>query len=501
MAIGLRKNSTHWRTVAANFLFDVAIVWFSFAVGVWIRFSILSLEKLFEYGPGVLISSLVLPVVFYVGGFYSPKSQQGDLVTRIRWLSFGFLSVVLVVLAVGSIDFSSRIGRGVLAASGSILVLLLSVRHLFIGDRNTKRWKNVLCLVTGEEDEAAAAMLNYLWGKESEAVGLVNDGRYSPKSSLPRKGSVQQFFSGDNSPRVDFLLVRDQHLANPRLGRILRRLRYEGVEIMSLADACEEAYHAVPLGLITDSWLFRASNAAGLFYIKKLKRLFDIIAALFFLVVLSPLLAIGALIVKLSSQGPILFRQVRAGRLERPITVIKLRTMTVDSEARGAQWSGSDDPRIIKGGHFLRKFRIDEIPQLINVLRGDMSFVGPRPEQLSMIETLDDQISFYRERLLIQPGLTGWAQVRYPYGASVKDAARKLEYDLYYMKHMSVIFDCFFMIETIKIILSGGVPQGGDRAYLEFLRSLEFSRMGDHRLESKAQIAVSEQIDGSAKSS
>jgi lipopolysaccharide/colanic/teichoic acid biosynthesis glycosyltransferase len=176
--------------------------------------------------------------------------------------------------------------------------------------------------------------------------------------------------------------------------------------------------------------------------------------------------------VKLSSPGPLIFRQERAGRLGRPVTVLKLRTMHVAGSERKGRWANEEGDRIFAVGGILRTFRIDEIPQLINVLRGEMSFVGPRPEQVSIVEELSKRVPFYRERLLIQPGITGWAQVNYPYGASVEDAARKLEYDLYYMKHMGIFLDFFILLETVKIILSGGRREG-DRAYLEFREDFE----------------------------
>jgi len=161
--------------------------------------------------------------------------------------------------------------------------------------------------------------------------------------------------------------------------------------------------------------------------------------------------------------------------LGRSVTVLKLRTMHLQPEGQGRErWATEEKTRIFPLGQFLRKFRIDEIPQLFNVLQGDMSFVGPRPEQLTITDELSLQIPFYRERLLIQPGITGWAQVNYPYGGSVEDAARKLEYDLYYMKHMGIFLDFFILLETVKIILIGG-RKSGDNDYLKFREDLDLS--------------------------
>ncbi len=472
MATGFRAEQRRWKRVWVSFACDGLVVWLSFLLGIWFRFGEIGLEGLWVYAPGITLASLVLPSVLYVGGFYSRGGPDTEWLARIRWLLGALAAVLGIVLVLGSIDFSSRIGRGVLGISFAVLVPLVFLRHFRELKLRSHRWERILCVVTSEEDEAAAALLDHLWGHDTRNLGLVRAGSYVPRSTLPCVGDLDR---GRLPERVDLMLVRDQHIADPEIGPFLRRQRYEGVEIVSLADACEEAYQALPLGLITESWLFRASNQPGRFYIRKMKRLFDVCAALVFLVVLSPALLMGMLLVRLSSPGPVFFRQIRAGRLERPITVVKLRTMRVGEENAGdgrGRWSGSDDDRIFPAGHLLRKFRIDEIPQLWNVLQGDMSFVGPRPEQVSLIEQLNADILFYRERLLVQPGLTGWAQVRYPYGASIEDAARKLEYDLYYMKHMSLFLDFFILLETVKVILQGGVRKDGDVAYQKFRRSL-----------------------------
>jgi exopolysaccharide biosynthesis polyprenyl glycosylphosphotransferase len=477
MPIGYSRFTQHWRGVAGMFLLDGFIVWAAFAIGIWLRFGELPYDKMLDYFPGIAIGSLALPVILYVGGYYSGGTMEEGLLRHLRWLSASVACVFIAVLAVGSVNFSARIGRGVLGYSFGFLSISVLVRHLVFGRRRQQRWQRLACLVNSEEDEAAAALLYHLWGGRTRSFGMLTGTDYQTASELPVLARMSAQNLKGTMP-ADALLVRDYHLADPCFGPLIRQMRYHGVEIISLADACEEAYHAVPLGLVTDNWLFRASSQAGLFYIKKLKRLFDVVAASFFLCVLSPFLALGALAVKISSPGPILFRQTRAGRLERPITVIKLRTMHLESESAGPQWSGAGDDRIFPAGHWLRKFRIDEIPQLLNVLRGDMSFVGPRPEQSQLVDWLDHQIPFYRERLLIQPGLTGWAQVQYPYGASVEDAARKLEYDLYYMKHMSLFLDFFILIETVKIVLLGGVRVDHNLAYSKFREDLH--RSGAH---------------------
>jgi exopolysaccharide biosynthesis polyprenyl glycosylphosphotransferase len=472
MGFGFQRQSKHLRWAGLLFFADFLLVWGSFLLGIFLRFDIFSWDKLMDYGPGVGVASVVLPSVLYIGGLYSPRHLPKDWLNHSRWLIVGIAAVMASVLVTGSLVFTSRVGRGVLLASVVFLVPLLFLRHWLVIHRRKQRMHALLCLVAGEADERAAAKLFEYWGARAKTFGIVLGSGYQATTSLPVMGSVHEMKRQVSPGAFDIVLVRDSHFQDPEMAAFLRGLRYEGAEILPLSDACEDIYHAVPLEVITDAWLFRASTQSQLFYIRKLKRFSDIFLASLFLVLLAPFLALGAFLVKLSSPGPLIFRQERAGRLGRPVTVLKLRTMHVAGSERKGRWANEEGDRIFAVGGILRTFRIDEIPQLINVLRGEMSFVGPRPEQVSIVEELSKRVPFYRERLLIQPGITGWAQVNYPYGASVEDAARKLEYDLYYMKHMGVFLDFFILLETVKIILSGGRREG-DRAYLEFREDFE----------------------------
>jgi sugar transferase (PEP-CTERM system associated) len=190
-----------------------------------------------------------------------------------------------------------------------------------------------------------------------------------------------------------------------------------------------------------------------------LKRALDIVASGFVLALTAPFLALAALAVKLDDGGPVLYRQERVTRGGRVFRIMKLRTMTVNAETGGAVWAAQQDPRITRIGRFLRRTRLDELPQLINVLRGDMSLVGPRPERPEFTAALARDLPLYNERHLVRAGLTGWAQVNYPYGASLDDARSKLSYDLYYVKNFSVLFDVLIILQTLRVVLwpGGGV--------------------------------------------
>jgi exopolysaccharide biosynthesis polyprenyl glycosylphosphotransferase len=245
-------------------------------------------------------------------------------------------------------------------------------------------------------------------------------------------------------------------MGDTTLTRHFCKLRYSGISVMPLIALCEEVEQYVPLELISSEWLLNASGEPQHIYILKLKRFFDIVCSAIGLALGAPALGLAAVAIKLTSPGPIFYRQTRSGRFGRPFQMTKLRTMHVDAEKAGAVWSGKDDPRVTFVGRSLRRYRIDEIPQLWHVLCGHMSFVGPRPERPEIISQLASRVPFYEERLMVQPGITGWAQVSYPYGASALDARRKLEYDLYYMKHMSLFLDVFILLDTVRTILLGG---------------------------------------------
>ncbi|MCC6405314.1 MAG: sugar transferase [Candidatus Yanofskybacteria bacterium] len=225
------------------------------------------------------------------------------------------------------------------------------------------------------------------------------------------------------------------------------------VDFMSLASLTERLTGRVPLGAIDQAWFLENITEGSKKRLSTAKRIMDIAAAVVLGVptlLLTPFIAAA---IRLDSPGPILFRQRRTGRGGIPFDIIKFRTMRTDAEKGGAQWAATNDPRVTRVGRFLRKTRIDELPQLINILNGQMSLVGPRAERPEFDQQLAAQIPFYRERYLIKPGLSGWAQINYPYGASVTDAIQKLQYDLYYLKHRSLALDIEIVLKTVSIAL------------------------------------------------
>ncbi|HSN71409.1 MAG TPA: TIGR03013 family XrtA/PEP-CTERM system glycosyltransferase [Steroidobacteraceae bacterium] len=238
----------------------------------------------------------------------------------------------------------------------------------------------------------------------------------------------------------------------------LLECRLEGVEVTELVTFLERETGKVRLDVLNPSWMifsegFRQGRVNNL-----LERIFDVVASLALLAVTWPFMLLTAIAIKLEEGpgAPLLYGQMRVGQYGRPFRLLKFRSMRPDAESDGrARWADTNDPRVTRVGGFIRKVRIDELPQIINVLRGEMSFVGPRPERPEFVTSLNDRIPYYRERHTVKPGITGWAQLCYPYGSSEQDALEKLQYDLYYVKNHSLLFYIAILVQTVEVVLWG----------------------------------------------
>lgn len=239
----------------------------------------------------------------------------------------------------------------------------------------------------------------------------------------------------------------------------LLRIRTTGVHVNEISTFLERETGRVDLDSVSPSWLiFSDGFSSGRMVSSAFKRLFDVTASLLLLTLTLPVLVVAAIAVKLDSRGPVFYRQRRVGLYSTGFDIPKLRSMRTDAEAAGtAIWAEKNDPRITRIGRILRKTRIDELPQCWSVLIGEMSFVGPRPERPEFVSALEDKLPYYAERHMVKPGITGWAQINYPYGASIDDARQKLEYDLYYAKNYSPFLDLLILLQTLRVVIwSGG---------------------------------------------
>lgn len=269
-------------------------------------------------------------------------------------------------------------------------------------------------------------------------------------------GNDKEFSKFVKENDISLIILCKEKLESNEIREFLD-MKLSGVEVKSYFDYMIENEGKIEVEFITEEWLLQAYGFKILRsqIQNNIKRLFDIIMAIIIGVIALPVMAIAAIIVHFESPGPIIYSQDRVGENGKEFKVHKFRSMRNDAEKDGAKWAQVNDPRVTKFGNFMRKTRIDELPQLINVLRGEMSFIGPRPERMIFIKELEKEIPYYNLRHMVKPGLTGWAQVMYPYGASVEDARRKLEYDLYYIKDHSLYLDMMIMFMTFKTVVFG----------------------------------------------
>ena len=287
------------------------------------------------------------------------------------------------------------------------------------------------------------------------------DGQYVFAASLNNtdmkalgKEIVEMYKTKKFDVLVDFT---DKLLGDPKLTGKLLQYKLEGLQYYNYLEFYETYENKLPISHLSPKW-FLENTGFEIYHNNfnlKAKRLLDLFFAMLIGIFAAPVIILAAIIVKLESKGPAFFIQERIGEGNKKFNIVKFRSMTTDAEKDGPQWASKNDNRVTKFGKIMRATRIDELPQLWNVLRGEMSFVGPRPEREFFIQQLEKEIPYYNLRHTVKPGLTGWAQVMYPYGASVEDAYRKLQYDLYYIKHHSIPFDVKVLLKTVTIVIFG----------------------------------------------
>ena len=406
-----------------------------------------------------LIAS-VLQICLHYSDLYDLRSLTDHRDLFIRLLrALGAASVILALFYYWIPTLI--IGRGVFVIASLFIV------GLVVGWRVAFEWLSLRLspaerlLIVGTNG-AAVDLARELFERRQELgvelVGFVDSDPSLVGTSLINPGVVglvSQIPQIVRERRVDRVVVS---LADARgklsMDQLLHMKLNDGVRFDHLASVYEDYTGKIAVENLRPSWVifsqgFRKSRALA-----ASKRAFDVMFAAIGLILAAPLMLIVAVAMKLSSPGPVLYHQQRVGKDGRPFTIHKFRSMRTDAERQtGAVWSTKDDPRVTPIGRFLRRTRVDEIPQLWNVLKGDMSVVGPRPERPEFVTDLTKRIPFYGQRHVVRPGLTGWAQVRHDYGSTVDDALQKLQYELFYIKHMSVAFDLFIVLATIKTVL------------------------------------------------
>jgi sugar transferase (PEP-CTERM system associated) len=454
---GTKVSSRHLFLTLGDWL----IIVFAQLAAVFLRLGFeVGAEYLLDNWISLASAVAIYMLVFYAGGMYEPSIRN-------RRVDFDFLPLAVIGIAAGITGLvlyarpQMTLGRGIwLISSVLILWLAYALRRLFLSLVRRGLFLKQAILLCDHPDRAAD-LLGLLKSNSSSmyrVAGLVVCGA-APASAYAEGPSV--LGAADNlgdlvdANDISVILLSVSPMRSHELLSRLRPLRYAGVEIMDYVSLSEELAQEIPLAHINDEWLMTVALNSSVVQIRKIKRAMDIAVSLIGLVFGIPLILLFGLLIKLTSPGPVIYRQQRVGLGNKPYILFKLRTMQANAEAQGAVWASQKDARVTRVGYFLRKWRIDELPQLFNILKGEMSLVGPRPERPEFTEKLATFIPFYNERHLVQPGLTGWAQVRYPYAASFEAAARKLQFDLYYIKNMSFLLDAAILLRTFKTILVG----------------------------------------------
>ncbi len=287
---------------------------------------------------------------------------------------------------------------------------------------------------------------------EAVIVGYIGEPGADPAEAGPNLGDASKTLAVLSAQKVDRLIVIDTFYLDSDLARELFAVKLEGLKVDDMRGLYERLVARLPVDLIEDDWLL-LEDGFTIGTMRRVKRAMDLCICLPMLLALSPIILLTALLVRMESNGPAFYTQRRVGLHGREFTVYKIRSMRNDAEKNGAQWAQAKDPRVTRVGRFIRKTRIDELPQLINVIKGDMSLIGPRPERREFVDELAAKIPYYNVRHTVKPGITGWAQVSHPYGATLDDSRYKLEYDLFYIKHLSVLLDAKILLKTIGVVL------------------------------------------------
>lgn len=456
-------NSPASRSTIAWLLFTSDIIGLLFCFNLAF---LLRLEEIIDWRSPILYGLILVYLLgLYLADTYRLEIKLSGLWTSERVL-FGILATVTVITSciylTGLWGSEPIVGRGILFISVGFFTIWAIAWRLLTG-----KWVKITeaksrFLVLGSGEQALRFGLEYQsFHAKTDFVFLTkNNLEINQKLETEQNLIIDNFdnFSTWSKQSWSGVLIDDtvDNLSNEMI-RELMEMRLKGVYVYSLANFCEQYWQKIPPSYIQDDW-FAFTSGFSILHNRiniKLKKVIDKVAAGLLLILTFPLFVLVAIAIKLDSPGAILYSQVRTGLNGKKFKVYKFRSMCQNAEKQGIQWAKKRDPRITRVGFFLRLSRIDELPQIWNVLKGDMSLVGPRPERPEFDLQLREEIPYYDVRYLVKPGITGWAQVCYPYGSSVEDAYQKVAYDLYYIKNYSLLLDLKIAFKTLRVMILG----------------------------------------------
>lgn len=437
---------------------DISILYIALFLTLTIRYMQIPNEKIWElHNLPFFVLFVLWLLIFYIAGLYDLEKfiSQKDLQLRIV-NAVGFAGIVAILLFYLVPYFGITPKTNLLIDLAITLALLILWRRFFISKLIKSKRVNILFFGASPE---VASFIHYLeqhpqLGYKTTAMMKMED-EQTPhmKTRVPIIGFDHHIAHIIKENNISIIITSIDIKQNKELVRMFYEVLPLGVTIIDFPRFYENMTGKVPVSMINESWFLENLVEIDKQIFETVKRWMDIIFSVLLGIPTLIILPFVALLIKIDSSGPILYRQKRVGKNGKSFEIIKLRTMTKNAESGKAIWAKENDSRITRVGSFLRRVRIDELPQLLNIFKGDLSFVGPRPERSEFVETLRKEIPHYNMRHLIKPGLSGWAQINFPYGASVEDTIEKLQYDLYYMKNRSLTMDISIYLKTLATMI------------------------------------------------
>ncbi len=443
---------------------DILVLYTSLVVALSIRYKGIDLEILKRHLLPFSITYLVWIIIFYINDLYELDIAKNNV---------EFSSALVRALVIGSLISIAFFYLAPSFASGEItpktnlflnvlvfMVLFYAWRYLFNFIAGSLKPKTNLAII-GYNPQAIELAKEIIKNPQLGYKLKIIIKNHEPidRTELPEVKIIEGIQNLKDlliQEKIAIAVVVPEIYNSPELiQNLFECIKYK-IDFINLSEFYESVTQKVPLTAINQVWFLENISQRKRNYYELSKRIFDLFFSLFLFFVSLPLWLIIAIIIKLESPGPIFYKQTRIGQKGRPFILVKFRSMIKDAEKEGPKMAQENDPRVTKFGRFLRKTRLDELPQIWNIVKGEMSFIGPRAERPEFHQELKSRIPFYQERYLIKPGLSGWAQIKYGYTSSLEDNFEKVQYDLYYIKNRSLLLDLSIILKTINIILRGG---------------------------------------------
>jgi len=441
---------------------DILIVPFSYVAGYYLRFgTLLGFREKFAlwFIPLMTLSYLA---IFHFFDLYKLKKNYFTISSFVI-ISLSIAAASVFVSFLNYAIFLFPIGRGILAMANLVLLFSAFVwrglcYQLF---KYLIKPMRLIIVGAGKAGQEITQVIESA-GEDFEVIGFIEDDENEIKKSAQKEnikilGASNLLLTLAEKHRIDQIVFAYGEQENPQLTNNILQARLRGIEVINMPEMYQNLKLRIPINYVEDDWFLKEK---GFEYpknilIMKAKRLIDIVVSLFITLISLPFLPIFALFIKINSRGPVFYIQKRVGQNESVFSLCKFRSMIDKAEENEAVWAAENDKRITLVGRILRILHLDELPQFWNVIKGEMSLVGPRPERPEFVEELKKKIPYYSLRHFMKPGITGWAQVNFPYASSLEDSQEKLEYELYYISHMNLLFDMRILLKTAQKIILG----------------------------------------------